>query len=286
MPPAPSPPVGSAPSANERFPGPADFVEGYATQPDPVLNGLQSMYTGTVVVTMMDRTTVANVLPPGYRLASPVSPTTRHPIIHLVGDQLEPATVVAGHAVPVPAAPGYREMILLVPYVVRDGGSGMYSFSTRMFLNSLTAVAGGNEYGYAKVFADLDRTDASPQTNYQVTTPDRATTWVVNEINHVGAWTPSTAYPPRWPELREIFRMPILGLRAADVRPPAFICSYWEWDFAEAELQTVTSTHRFVTRFVNGADGWVAAGPLASAPEGAFAMRRVRWRLAAPPTPC
>jgi len=284
--PPPSPQIGIAPPANERFPGPTDFAEGYATQPEPVLNGLQSMYTGTVVVTMMDRTAVAKVLPPGFSLASPISPSARHAVIHLIGDQLEPATVTFGHAVRLPA-PGYREMILLVPYVVRDGGSGMHTFAARMFLTDPTAVVGGNEFGYAKVVANLDRVDAPPRTDYQVTTPDGATTWFVNEINLTGQWAPSTAYPPRWAELREIFRMPILGLRPADpLRPAQFMCSYWEWDFAEAELATATSTHRFVTKFVDGADDWVAAGPLRNAPDGAVAMRRVRWRLATPPTAC
>lgn len=284
--PPPLPQVGIAPPANERFPGPADFAEGYTTQPRPVFNGLQSTYSGTLAVTMMDRTAVARVLPPGFSLASPVNPSARHAVIHLIGDQLEPATVAFGQVVRLPAF-GYREMIVLVPYVVRDSGSGMHAFVARMFLTDPTAVVGGNEFGYAKVVANLDRVDASARTNYQVTTPDRATTWFVNEINLSGQWTQSTVYPPRWEELREIFRMPVLGLRPADpLRPAQFMCSYWEWDFAEAELAIATSTHRFVTKYVDGADGWVAAGPLSNAPDGAVAMRRVRWRLATPPTAC
>jgi hypothetical protein len=283
---SPSPQVGIAPAASERFPGPTDFAEGYATQPDPVFDGLQSMYTGTVAVTMMDRTAVAKVLAPGFRLASPISPSTRHPVIHLIGDQLEPRAVLHGYVGPV-LGPGYQEMILLVPYVVRDSGSGMHTFAVRMYLTDPTAVAGGNEFGYAKELAKFHRVDADPRTTYQVTTWDGATTWFVDEIDRTGQWTQPPAYPPRWLELREIFRMPILGLRPPDpLRPPQFMCSYWEWDFAEAELATATSRHRFVTRFVDGADDWVAAGPLASAPDGAVAMRRVRWRLATPPTPC
>lgn len=286
MTPPPPPQVGSAPPTSERFPSPADFAEGYAAQPVPVSNGLQSMYTGNVAVTMMDRTAVAKVLPAGVHLASPVSSSTRHAVIHLVGDQLEPRTVTLGHAGPV-LGPGYREMILLVPYVVRDGGVGLHTFATRMYLTDPSAVVGGNEYGYAKEIARIDKVDAAPRTNYQVTTLDGATTWFINEINRTGQWIQSPAYPPRWLDIREIFRMPILGLRAADpLRPARFICSYWEWDFAEAELVTATSTHRFVTRFVDGADDWVAAGALASAPDGGVTMRRVRWRLAAPPTPC
>jgi hypothetical protein len=87
--------------------------------------------------------------------------------------------------------------------------------------------------------------------------------------------------------LREIFQIPILGLRpAGEVLPAQFICSYWEWDFAQAELAAAKSNHRFVTKFLDGTEEWVSAGPLQSAPDGAVAIRRLRWRLAALPTAC
>jgi hypothetical protein len=158
-------PMPNAPTTStEPFPRPGDFTEGYTPQSGPILNGLQSTYSGTLAVTMMDRSAVARVLPPGFHLAQPRNnSTTRHPVIHLIGDQLEPSTLIGGY--PVNVGTGYREMVLLVPYVVRDSGSGLYNFAARMFLTDPTAVIGGNEiFGYAKVLAQLNRAEASPRT--------------------------------------------------------------------------------------------------------------------------
>ena len=141
---------------------------------------------------------------------------------------------------------GYREMILLVPYVVRDSGSGLYNFAARMFLTDPTAVIGGNEiFGYAKVLAQLNRAEASTRTNYQVATLDGSTTWFFDQIDLTSQSAPASTPLPRWQDLREIFQIPILGVRPADgVLPAQFICSYWEWDFDHAELATAKSNHR------------------------------------------
>src|SRR5580704_3262770 len=277
---------GTATTPIEPFPGPGDFAEGYTPQPAPILNGLQSTYSGTLVVTMMDRSAVARVMPPGYHLAQPRTPSTRHPVIHLIGDQLEPSTLIEGH--PVNVGTGYREMVLLVPYVVRDSGSGLYNFAARMFLTDLTAVIGGNEiFGYAKVLARLDKAETPTRTNYQVATFYGSTTWFLDQIDLTSQTGQAPTALPRWTDLREIFQIPILGLRPADeVRPAQFICSYWEWDFAQAELAAAKSNHQFVTKFLDGTEDWVAAGPLQSAPNGAVAIRRLRWRLAALPSAC
>ena len=281
-------PMPNAPTTStEPFPRPGDFTEGYTPQSGAILNGLQSTYSGTLAVTMMDRSAVARVLPPGFRLAQPSNnPTTRHPVIHLIGDQLEPSTLIGGY--PVNVGTGYREMVLLVPYVVRDSGSGLYNFAARMFLTDPTAVIGGNEiFGYAKVLAQLNRAEASTRTNYQVATLDGSTTWVFDQIDLTGPWAPASTPLPRWQDLREIFQLPILGLRPADgVLPAQFICSYWEWNFDQAELAAARSNHRFVTKFLDGTEEWVSAGQLQSAPDGAVAIRRLRWRLAALPTAC
>lgn len=273
-----------------RFPGPDDFQGAFIPAAGPVNDGLQSTYSGTVVVTMIDRTVVEKVLPPGARLANTVAASTMHPVIYLIGDQREPKTLVFG----IPSrtlGPGYQEMILLVPFVVHDAGTNWHSYAVRMFLDDQVAVEGGNSiYGYAKELGTLAKTGASDRTAYQVSTPDGGTLWFLSEVLVPGPWlTPAQAAAslPRWPDLQKIFEMPVLGMKPADIFHPAvFVCSYWEWNFANAQLASATSKHQVVTRFRNGMQDWETMGTLFNALDGAVSMRSVRWRLAAPLFSC
>ena len=81
--------------------------------------------------------------------------------------------------------------------------------------------------------------------------------------------------------------MPVLGWKPQNsIHPDVFICSYWEWYFAEAELASANSKHQVVTKFRNGMEDWESMGPLFNALDGAVSMRSVRWRLAILPAGC
>ena len=287
--------------APDPFLGPADFHGDYAPRPGPTWNGLQSSYSGTVAVTMVDREVVKKLLPTGLFLAQPkpsaggVIPT-KHPVVHLIGDQREPSTLLWGYPQQV-ALPGYEEMILIVPFVVRDAGTKWHNYVPRMYLNDQLAVDGGNEfYGYAKELARLDRTQDAGVAHHKVYHPDLATTWFLDDIDVPAQWSAmpgAAATLARWDDIRSILEMPILGLRPADVLQPSdiartavLICSYWDLSFANASLAATVSRHRVVTKFRAGMEDWEAMGTLTSARDGAISLRNVRWRLAMPPQGC
>lgn len=266
------------------FPGPADFLGAYAPRAADAANGLQSTYSGFAVLTMMDRSVVEKALPAGVRLAATSTGSVQHPVIHLVGDQREPSAVYAGVATQIPTASDYREMILLVPFAIHDSGTQWHNHAVRMYLDDISAVAGGNSvYGYAKKWARVNEAGTPPSTTNQVTDLLGAT-YFLSDVRLAGPWIPAAtaaASMPRWKDLQTIFEMPVLGLNA-----PNFICSYWEWDFANAQVAPATSSFQFFRAFIPGMQDWVDLGALSSAPDGAVAMSRVRWRLGPPLASC
>ena len=259
-----------------------DFQGGFNPAPGPVNFGLQSTYDGTIVVTMLDRTLVEPLLPASFSLAKAVNPSeTRHPVIYLIGKQRDPSTVYQGTASPIMTASDYREMILLVPFVVRPPGDRWHSFAVRMYLDDFSAVQGGNTvYGYAKEWAQLGESTTAQGVTHQVTNLFSTTTYFVADLQRgsFAAIDQATAVPPRWGDIQRILGMPILGDNGS-----GFVCSYWEWETGVAQIASATSQHRFVTPFRGGMLGWVGLGTMASAADGAVALTGVRWRLAPPP---
>jgi hypothetical protein len=266
------------------FLGPAAFQGQYSPRPGPTVDGLQSTYSGTVAVTMVDREIVKKMLPLGLSLAEakPLAGGTiprSHPVVHLIGDQREPASLLAGSVIPVVGAAGYEEMILIVPFVVRGKGSSLWhNYVVRMYLNHQIPVDLGNQFfGYAKELAQLDRTQISGVVQHKVSSPDLVTTWFLDDIDVPGQWgaMPGVASTlPRWDDIRKILEMPFLGMRSA-----VLICSYWELEYANATLAATASRHRVVTKFRSGMEDWETMGTLLSAQDGAISMRNVRWRL-------
>lgn len=280
-----APPV--APSATEAaimttsFPGASQFQGDFLPAGGAVVDGIQSTYDGTIVVTTLDRNVVGKVLPAGTHLAAPVDATlARHPVLLLIGEQRVPSSVSNGNAQPIATAGDYREIILLVPFVVHDTGTLWHNLVVRMYLNDLAAVQGGNlVYGYRKEFAVMGRTVQTDRVSYQVDTLIPSATRFVAEVKVPGAYSPWGAPDPPLPRLGDIqrmFEMPLLGRDGSG----SFICSYWEWEFSSAEVAAASTEHRFVSEFAAGMADWVAAGTLANDPDGAIAVRKVRWRMA------
>lgn len=250
-------------------------------------DGLQSTYAGTAWVTSVDRGTVQQMLPPGFRLA-PVKMATwggsRHPVVMMIGRQGAPSSFVGSFTFQL--GPGYDEMILFVPFVVRGADTRWHNYVVRMYLNHWIPVFGGEAFGYAKVLARLDRSQAGAgaATHHTGSTEDLATTWFEADIDPP---TPNPAPPsntavpplPRWNDVRRILEMPFLGIRPDTLEA----CSYWEMDFANATVERTAVRHRVVTSFRQGMEAWPNFGTLHSADNGAFSMSNVRWRLATLP---
>jgi len=268
------------------FPGSGQFDGSYDPRASDAQEGGQSTYNGSIAVTLLDRFLVQSALPGDFRLAERNDGGTTHPVIHLVGHQRDLMLLKGG--VPHPAgAPDYQEMILLIPFVNRGSGSKWHTFALRMFLDQAPEVAIGNiTFAYAKVLGQLA----------EIGLPDDLTTRITvllrvfeGNLRRTGPWrtldNARMTLPP-WKDLQEIFKMPVVGADVALDVVVRTVCSYWEWDYTNAEVAPATSRHQFLQTLRDGMDGWVQLGPLSSDPNGTFAIRGLRWRLAAQPPAC
>ena len=265
------------------FPGPDDFVGSFTPIPGAVQTGLQSTYSGAVVVTEVARGIVQQMLPAGHTLAplKGAYSAARHPVLHLIGQQREPSTLFYGLVAPVAGAPGYDEMILVVPFVLRPNGALWHNYVVRMYLTDYIAVFGGNEFfGYQKVVADLPRTDTAGGFGYTVDLDNPPRTMFRTDVSLA---SPAVAGPaasalPRWPDVKKILEMPFLGVKPDGTE----VCSHWELDFTNATVAPATSKHQVFHKFRNGMEPWETLGPLQNTRQGAFVVETVRWRLGWP----
>jgi hypothetical protein len=265
------------------FPTPADFVGYYVPRAGPVKTGGQSTYDGTVVVSMLERAVVQSILPGDLTLAQPQATLTHHPVVHLIGQQRDLYPVFQGVQQPIRTLPDYREMILLIPYVVRATGLEWHNYAARMYLDNQQAVDGGNAvYAYAKELATLVYSAKPPRSDARVTVEGIA--FFSSAVNLTGPWRDAAnarTTIPRWTDLLQLFEMPVLGYDSARV-----LCSYFEWTLTTAQFAPAASTFAFLESFRPGMAAWVALGPMNSAPDGAIGVRGVRWRLASLPSFC
>jgi hypothetical protein len=266
------------------FLGPDEFEGGFSARTGASLVGLQATYSGTVVVTNTDRAVVQQMLPAGMSLASP-KPLTfgsgKHPVIYMIGEQRSPSTFSPLGVFPAGPPDGYKEMILLVPFVTRGGGSNWQNLIVRMYLSSDIAVFGGNEvYGYQKVKGRLDKAESQGGANWAVLLENPSTLMFRADLppadpSETGS---PTAAPPRWADVEKILSMPFFGTSPDGIQ----LCSYWELTFGGNSITPTTSKHQVFRKFRDGMEPWETMGPLAEAVGGAFVMNGVRWRLGAP----
>ena len=260
------------PASTSPFPGPKDFQGGFVPAPGPVVNGLQADYSGTLVVLMLDRNLVQSVLPQGASLAPTKTPSTQHPVIYLIGTQNNPLGVQNGQPTPIPGAMTYKEMSLLVPFVVLNNGANWHNLVVRMFLDNGVAVWGGNACcAYQKFPAMLDYQNQGNQSTHTISL--LGTTLFQDQEALNSAFVPpwNVGRPPRFPALRKIFEMPILGYQSF-FGYTQYLCTYWEWNFNNAQIASASSQFQFTTPSAPGIQGWTALGSLTNAPNGAVAI--------------
>lgn len=250
-------------------------------QAGPAQDGAQSRYEGLIVATALDRALVEAVLPPGLELAGPplpppIVPPGQHPVVILLGLQGDPMGLENGKEVTIPLAKPYKELILLIPFCVGQGGTGLWhSYSARMYLEDLAAIGIGNvvfayskEMGEFDGFGDLEQVSHLGNTVFEV------------DSRLAGAWLPEPDACNKlagFTDVEALLKMPIIGF------DPLFgyVRSYFEWDYAAfgAEVAPITAQFRFCGEFRPGMQPWVALGWIAGATDAAFRLRNVRWRL-------
>jgi hypothetical protein len=270
------------------FPDPAQFVGAYVPNDSPAVDGGQSTYDGSIAVTLLDRGLVQAVLPVGFELAARRDGATTHPVIHLIGRQRNPMLLVAGELFPALDL-GYEEMILLVPYVVLPQGASAqdakwHTFVMRMYLNDDAAIEIGNTtFAYRKRFAFLPESDPLDVVSWEVF-PLLEGNVFESAVTRNGQWLSLCGVPaplPEWPNIQKLFEMPLVGVddTGAVMR---IVCSYWEWDYTNAEISEGTSQHNFIQPFCHGmGGGWIGQRTSPS-----VLVRGLRWRLSQYPPQC
>jgi hypothetical protein len=267
------------------FPTSRQFMGTYDANPSAAQTGGQSTYEGSIAYTLLERAIVQQVLPGVFTLANRTDTATTHPVIHLIGRQRHPMFLENGVTVPAPDA-GYREMILMVPFVVLGTGTKWHNFVVRMYLDDLGALEIGNEYyAYQKVFAALPEVYAPNIVDWAVL-PLLQGDVFNSTVDRTGPWlSPSIAAVPGLTDVAALFSMPFVGTDV-DVNGTVtrMVCSYWEWDYTYAEVAQATSDHEFLQQFCQGMNGWI--GQPGGPPGEAIRIRNLRWRLAYPPPTC
>ena len=259
----------------------SNFAGSFDCRSKDATSGGQSTYDGAAIVTMLDCNLVASVLAPGLELAqSTPAGATEHPVILLLGRQKDLYFLEDGGLIP--AEGPYTELILIVPYTVKPPGTKWHNYVVRMYLDNVDAIVIGDViYAYAKEKATFTaRGD-------MMSVMRNGSTMFESRVEATGPAinvAPGQAPPPGFADLQQVFEMPIVGYFGA--QPPApvpggwrFSCSYFEWDFSNATAAPAASKFTFVKEFKPGMQGWVDLGQLANAPEGAFKIRGLRWRL-------
>lgn len=250
----------------------------------PALNGAQATYDGTLATALLDRELVSAILPPLARLAEPQQSTwTLHPVLCLMGRQNEPRELSNGNAVAIPLAKPYNELIVLIPYVVCLGQARWHSFSARMYLDDLGATIIGNlDYAYAKLLGEFELTASSAQvisggdTVFEIDSAaqdddDESSPPDDNWMSDAYAQTNLLGYG----DMRRILEMPIVGYSGLY----GYRRSYFEWNYDNAQVSATRCLLRFCRPLRAGMQAWCELGLLQSAPQAAFKVRKVRWRL-------
>lgn len=275
--PAPTPAPGTA-----DFYGPADFQGTF--KPGPKWGAAaQTKYRGWIVVANLPADAVDDVLPEALELAPPKVTSTTHPVMILMGYQKD-GSMVGPFGGTLPVGVDYREFVLLIPFVRHVAKESLHTYVVRMFLDDSQATNGGNlYYGYRKQMASFEIETSGGDTNFDV---KQFTTQMFSaEIKPRGDFkdfSDAVAGFANLADAVEILEMPIIGTIEHGSKN-FFVCSYFDMRFGWADVRQVDSTQNFEQPYQAGMSSWVGT-VWPSVTDGAFEVKKLRWRLRLPHT--
>jgi len=233
----------------------------------------QATFRGAVVCCLRPRAEVAALLPPELTLAANVSADPElHPIVFVLGEQTEGATIVGGRSVPLGIR--YGEFALAVPFVHWGGGTHLNTWIPAMVSGYGPATWSGNAlYGFSKRMGDVRRDGP-----FLLVTSEQGALLLHAMLEAHGAWAAvRDGEPPALAFVREVFALPVVGRRADGV----WACSYFDWDFGAARLRPADACVSVAQPIVTG----LPLGDYHDATTGTFEVEGMRWRLTWP-MPC
>jgi len=283
-------PVYPAPESPPRPLEQANFSGTYVPG-DPVRNGGQATYDGHVFTVMLPTADVASVLPSGFELAPRKISAADHPVVCMLGFQRACKFVVFGQ--PLPSGQGdYEELIVIVPYVVRSGGQGLWhNFAVRMFLSEPAPVFVGDViYEYSKGLGRFVQTAGG-----ELVIEDQGPDVFECRVQPTSAPVPAAQAMPGFDDFMQLMKMPILGIEYPPLQLPPPLpplpptqCSYFEWEGSAASVGEIDGAVRFSSEFRPGMASWIKQAPnwTGARADSSFGVSGIRWRLADLPVGC
>ena len=248
--------------------------------------GGQSTFDGDLIFLNLDRSVVAKALPPGLQLATNTAAPQQHPVILILAHHASMRWILPGPDVPYPG--DYQELILMVPFVLGNGGTHFHNYAVRMYLDDDLAIAIGNAYyGYAKRPSDIVRTSGT-QPVHDFSASRAGCGLFAAQCESTGAWrgmAQAKTTIPNLADMQAVMAMPIVGRWEPSPDEP-FVCSYWQWKFTNAELRPIKSSQKFIGPFTHQLQDWVDMGSVPSVTAGAVGIRNLVWRMGFPPKAC
>ena len=202
-----------------------------------------------------------------------------------MGRQNEPRLLNNGDPQIIPGAKPYHELILLVPYTVHRDRDRWHSYAARLYLDDIGATLIGDlAYAYAKLLGEFDLTETSVAVRTGGNTVFEIESDVGSDEDDGSAgvadqWlsdAQAQAQLPGYVDVRTILKMPIVGYSTL----LGYRRSYFEWDYPnEARIAQTRCVFRVNQEMRPGMRPWVDLGYQPSAPQAAFKVSQVRWRL-------
>lgn len=231
----------------------------------------QAIFDGFVAVCNRARAEVAGLLGPDLALAENVSETPDvHPLVFVVGEQREGATIVGARGLPLGIR--YTEVALLVPFVTLAGGRYLHLFVPGMCCGFAPATLSGNWfYGFAKRPGTVHRDG-----DLAVATAADGATLFRAVVEPQGVWrgVGEGEAPPVLDWLREALRLPVLGRIASGT----LVTSYFDWGFERAAVRPSRSTITVTVPFAPG----LPPAEYRDGAAGGMEVRDIVWRLTWP----
>jgi len=227
-------------------------------------------FAGCILFSNQPRETVARLLPPDLELGVNLSPVPDlHPLVFLFGSQTEGSTIFGGITVPLGVA--YQELALAVPCVRHRGGRRLHLYVPRMYSSYFPSTWNGRQlYGYGKRMGRMRW--QGPM--FLLTSEDGELLLHASVATSKRWSSASGSRLPHFDEMRSVFSLPVVGRKPDG----AYVCSYFDWDFADAQVRHVDACAVVDQPLVDGLD----AGTYPDVSFGSFEVRGMTWRLSWP----
>jgi hypothetical protein len=216
------------------------------------------------------------MLPAELELApQDITPQGKHPLIFMFGHQME----VEIHLGPEEFFHlDYLEFVLEVPFTqwkeTTANYRGPFLFSPRLFLNQTFPIILGQLYGLAKKKASM----AMNQRRYIIDDLDTNELIISGDFTLKGQPGPTSAFPLFGEAIPKMLNQPLVG--QTPLGP--FVCSIFEWNLAQAQVQALEAKVQIAQSFVPGlSNGKYSVRGIDQTRLGAFRLN-TNWSMSEP----